>query len=227
MCVEPIFGSYTSKYALVSLGILGFFALFSVISYARASFTNPGYVTKNLDARYYRPYSTLCDRSQCAVYRPPRCYHCRRCDKCVLRLDHHCKWINNCVGLHNHKFFYLFLVYTWLESLSIFALYVGRWLAYVHGIHEPELKVWQVVLLGFATFFDLGNLRQLGWMVYFQTYLISHNRTNVEHSYPSKVLVDFDTNSLFQNWSSVFGSRVYDWWIPIAPPNDEVVRLAR
>jgi hypothetical protein len=130
--------------------------------------------------------------------------------------------------MHNHKFFYLFIIYAWLAFLAVFALYVGRWLVYVHGIHEPELKFYQVVLLGFATFFDLGHLITVGWMVYFQTYLISHNRTNVEHACceGQQEGCNFDTNSTLQNWSSVFGSRVYDWWIPIAPPYEGGRKIA-
>ncbi|XP_061522707.1 palmitoyltransferase ZDHHC23-B isoform X2 [Phycodurus eques] len=48
--------------------------------------------------------------SVCQVVRPPRAGHCRICGVCVLRLDHHCVWIDNCVGRANHRSFLLTLV---------------------------------------------------------------------------------------------------------------------
>ena len=45
----------------------------------------------------------------CEVLRTPRSRHCAICNKCVERFDHHCPWINNCVGIHNHNAFLTFL----------------------------------------------------------------------------------------------------------------------
>ena len=49
---------------------------------------------------------------ECEVIRTNRSRHCSICNRCIERFDHHCPWINNCVGVHNHNVFVFFLLFT-------------------------------------------------------------------------------------------------------------------
>jgi len=71
------------------------------------------------------PHYTLCAR--CNLYRPPRAHHCRICKKCIRRMDHHCPWVNNCVGESNQKYFIQFLFYVGLLSAYAIGLVLYTW----------------------------------------------------------------------------------------------------
>lgn len=40
---------------------------------------------------------------------PYRAKHCKECNRCVRKFDHHCFWIGGCVGELNHRSFYGFI----------------------------------------------------------------------------------------------------------------------
>lgn len=57
-----------------------------------------------------------CDK--CCIVRVPRVHHCRVCKGCIMKMDHHCPWINNCVGQFNQKFFIQFCWYCFFGCLA-------------------------------------------------------------------------------------------------------------
>lgn len=65
-----------------------------------------------------------CER--CKEIKPARTHHCRTCDRCVFGMDHHCPWVNNCLGQDNYRYFLLFITYLQLGSgwyaLTIYAI---------------------------------------------------------------------------------------------------------
>lgn len=49
----------------------------------------------------------ICEK--CGLPKPPRCHHCSFCNKCHLRMDHHCPAIGKCVALRNIQPFIVML----------------------------------------------------------------------------------------------------------------------
>lgn len=54
--------------------------------------------------------------------KPKRSRHCEICKKCIRVYDHHCPWINNCVGAQNYKFFITFILFMWFNMLTTLVL---------------------------------------------------------------------------------------------------------
>ena len=88
------------------------------ITFLLTACRDPGYLEKEYDIlkllQNFHP-DDICPR--CEVLTTPRSQHCSLCDKCVEGWDHHCPWLNNCIGAYNRRSFFIFLLSLFLLML--------------------------------------------------------------------------------------------------------------
>jgi palmitoyltransferase len=97
----------------LTLGMFAFkFSIFLI-----ASYQDPGYILKSdkisfLKLNKYFDASYLCPT--CEILHSQDSRHCIICNRCVDRFDHHCPWLDNCVGSGNHLTFLIYLITMWI-----------------------------------------------------------------------------------------------------------------
>ena len=70
----------------------------------------------------------------CMARRPLRSKHCKMCKRCTAKHDHHCPWVDNCIGINNHRHFVLYVL-----AMAIGVIFFD-WLVlqYLSAIPKPE-----------------------------------------------------------------------------------------
>lgn len=171
----------------------------------------------------------------CQTYKPPRCHHCYRCNKCFLKRDHHCVFLDVCIGFHNYKFFMQFLI-----SNAIFIIFYITVLSVDNLFGEMR---WQSeTLANFIVSISISTITLIIILILllFHCKLISNNETAKEYIAINAYLNgDHSFNSVFhegpitrlseskdreilnpynlgrrKNWADVFGDNFLEWVSP-------------
>ncbi|NXN97218.1 ZDH12 palmitoyltransferase, partial [Rhinopomastus cyanomelas] len=163
--------------------------LCSVLLYLRVSLMDPGFVKPEEELEVFH----LSNRSKrmvthevpnavrmrrcgyCMVKQPMRAKHCQQCQHCVRRYDHHCPWIENCVGEKNHPLFIAYL------SVQLIVLLWGGHIAW-SGLYFDQswdwVKRYFLLLTSFLLIVVFTIVALL--LLISQLYLISCNTTTWE-----------------------------------------------
>merc|ERR1719439_193603 len=151
----------------------------------------------------------------CGKYKPDRCHHCRGCRTCILKMDHHCPWIYNCVGFKNHKFFFLLLWFTVLDCHLIAWTMFESVQASVE-VDTPFLTMF-LLLFGETLASFLGILVTAFFC--FHIWLMFKAMTTIEFCEKSLKKVGYSTSpyhrGVFGDLQEVLGSNPLLWWCPV------------
>ena len=109
-------------YHLFWLLIISLFISFYITNKSNPGFVEPKdnltwleMVENKMNINDYCPY--------CRIKKTNKIKHCHVCKKCIKGFDHHCNWIDNCVGQNNKTKFLIFVFIT-LTNL-LFNLFIG------------------------------------------------------------------------------------------------------
>jgi len=170
----------------LSATILGIWLLFNIVfNHQMCSWTGPGFA-KKIGETYppeimkkfaicpeLAPNETARWCRTCNTYKPWRTHHCPVSGGCVLKMDHFCPWVNNCVGFLNYRYFVNFLLYLW--SGTLFYMYFGyevRFSAYGY-MNSSEA-------FDFSYMLCMGIWCAMGLFLFMHGYLILTNQTTIE-----------------------------------------------
>ncbi|KAI3677512.1 hypothetical protein L6452_36776 [Arctium lappa] len=207
-------------------------AVMCICNYVVAMFTDPGRVPasfipdiedsdhpiheikrKGGDLRYCK---------KCSLHKPPRSHHCRICKRCVLRMDHHCVWMNNCVGHANYKVFFVFVVYALIACLYSLILLIGSLTVDTQKDGEGSYRTVYIIsgLLLIPLSMALGVF--LGWHIY----LTVQNKTTIEYyeGVRAMLLAEQGGNvyshpydlGVYENLITVLGPNILCWVCPVS-----------
>ncbi|XP_076273376.1 palmitoyltransferase ZDHHC20-A-like isoform X2 [Rhynchophorus ferrugineus] len=148
----------------------------------------------------------------CMHIKPDRAHHCSTCQKCYLKMDHHCPWTNNCIGFLNYKSFILLILYTFLYCFY----YIVSTTSYLlHSLENLQYELHIPICVAYSVAVIIGVITFI--FFWYHIYLVGRNETTLENVHNPTFIEDdltFDLGT-YQNVIEVFGDKWYLWFLPV------------
>jgi hypothetical protein len=225
--IRPILASGSLPFRCLSV-VWFLLHLYLLVAYSVASFSDPGYVDPTWsDSRHPEEDLAFCDK--CHMQIPLRAFHCSDCGRCVHAHDHHCVFIDNCVGLRNFRPFLLFCVLFPVHAAVSLTL-----LFYSMTIPEPGVADVLVLVVAMLFFVMLAimaltqTIPQIGFALRNSTWLEQETNWGRERLYREanvELVGEFDAGSVVENLRQRIGRKPITWLWP--GPNDDQVEFVR
>merc|ERR1711934_534229 len=114
--------------------------------------------------------------------KPDRSHYCHITKRQVLRMDHFCPWVGNCIGFFNYRYFYLFLFYMWSGCMYGVGLTAWPFMQCMHtrrgGSVNPICASRSQITFAFIITISVGIA--VGLLLAFHTYLVLTAQTTIE-----------------------------------------------
>lgn len=103
--------------------------------------------------------------------------HCRVCDQCMAHFDHHCYWLDNCIGSTNYPYFIVFLSLTLLKTL----LTLTTSLVCLYTISTSSVRLYYAILPILVSLLSALILLFILPLSCFHVFLILRRETTFEY----------------------------------------------
>lgn len=227
-CIMTFVSSLVIKVAILPLGrenylsppiciIIYMILLFlGGLSHFICMITDPGAIPRNTfhiaKDDINKPPPQVCLRCRCE--KSHRVHHCSVCERCIDKMDHHCPWVNNCVGYYNQKHFVLFLFYIMVACIYSFIMLIIR-ASFCASNNKSELctrpreDTALDLMLGMAALF-VGGVFFLfvTVMLYDQLSCIINNTSGIDMLKKTPI----EKRSVRTNLEETFGGRFSIFW---------------